>query len=110
MKTKTLAVLLAVAASVAGCRRTDIREYVIEIPGVAQKDVAAIRDAISVYEGVKLESLSWDFDKGRLTLKLDTMKVAATNIRHAIAEKTGLAVKYPEPSGPAGYINKRPNE
>ena len=108
MKAKTLLAALAAAAALAGCRRTDVREYTVEIPGLAPEHVAKVRDAVLVYEGVDPASLSWDFERGRLTMKIDSMKVAETNIRLAIEDRAKLSVKHPAPSAAAGYIDARP--
>jgi hypothetical protein len=108
MKAKTIFAALAAAAALAGCRRTDIREYTLEVPGMTRDNIAKIREAVAGYEGVDQSSLSWDLENKRVTMKIDSMKVAETNIRLAIESKANAAVAHPKPSGPAGYIDERP--
>lgn len=106
----------------AGCRRADIREITVEIPGlsaVAEKSneeetaQKKILDALLTYEGVKTNKIEWSRSGNvpTLTLQFDSMQIAETNIRKAI-EETGYAVSYPalEKGQPAGYINTRGKE
>lgn len=105
-----LIALTAIAAFTDGCRREDFREHVFEIPGMTPENTNAIKKAVSVYNGVDMDSLEFDIGKKTLKVRFDSMKIAQTNIRMAIEEK-GIAVKYPEKkSGPAGYINERDKE
>ena len=105
-----LIALTAIAAFTDGCRREDFREHVFEIPGMTSKNTTTIKEAVSTYSGVDMESLEFNLDKKTLKVRFDSMKVARTNIRMAIEEK-GIAVKHPEKnSAPAGYINERDKE
>lgn len=105
-----LIALIALAAFTEGCRRKDFREHVFEIPGMTPTNTNAIKDALSTYAGVDMNSLEFDLDNKTLKVRFDSMKVAQTNIRMAIEEK-GIAVKNPEKkSGSAGYINERDKE
>ena len=98
------ALLAALAAS--GCRRTDIREMTIEMPGLTKDRQETIVAALAPYAGVQKDSYRWDFEKKTLVLRYDSMVTAQTNIRMAIAEK-GVDVVFPpnNPSGLAGYID-----
>lgn len=105
-----LLALIALTAFTDGCRREDFREHVFEIPGMTPENTNAIKKAVSVYNGVDMDSLEFDIGKKTLKVRFDSMKIARTNIRMAIEEK-GIAVKYPEKkSGSAGYINERDKE
>lgn len=105
-----LITLTAIAAFTDGCRREDFREHVFEIPGMTPENTNAIKKAVSVYNGVDMDSLEFDIGKKTLKVRFDSMKIARTNIRMAIEEK-GIAVKHPEKNGaPAGYINERDKE
>lgn len=105
-----LIALTAIAAFTDGCRREDFREHVFEIPGMTPENTNAIKKAVSVYNGVDMDSLEFDIGKKTLKVRFDSMKIARTNIRMAIEEK-GIAVKHPEKNGaPAGYINERDKE
>ncbi len=109
-KTFLLIALTAIAAFTDGCRREDFREHVFEIPGMTPENINAIKKAVSVYNGVDMDSLEFDIGKKTLKIRFDSMKIARTNIRMAIEEK-GIAVKYPEKkSESAGYINERDKE
>lgn len=86
-----------------GCRRADIKEAVVVMPGLSEADKPAVVQALSKYQGIKKESYVWDMDKKTLTLKYDSMSIAQTNIRMAIAEK-GIEVVFPKnTTGRAGY-------
>ena len=103
----TFAAILALAA-LAGCRREYWCETVIETPGLTENAKADVLAALGKYEGVDKSSVKFDFATKSVRLKYDSMKVAQTNLRMAIAAK-GIEVKYPEKtSGAAGYINERP--
>ena len=105
-----LIALTAIAAFTDGCRREDFREHMFEIPGMTPENTNAIKKAVSVYNGVDMDSLEFDIGKKTLKVRFDSMKIARTNIRMAIEEK-GIAVKHPEKNGaPAGYINERDKE
>lgn len=79
----------------AGCRRTDMREMTVSIPGLKDADKATIVEALSKYSGVDQESFQWDFQKKTLTLRYESMSIAEANIRYAIDEK-GIKVEFPQ--------------
>ncbi|MBO7683733.1 MAG: hypothetical protein J6T51_03305 [Kiritimatiellae bacterium] len=97
----TAAAIVLLAAP--GCRREDIREMTVAIPGLAESNKAAIVAALAKYNGVVKDSYQWDLEAGTLRLRYDSMQVAQANIRYAIDEK-GIAVSFPSNStGRAGY-------
>ena len=100
--------ILAIAfCAMAGCRREDVREVTLDVPGLNATNVTTVVNALGRYEGVDRRTISVDQAKKTVTLKYDSMKVAQTNLRMSIEEK-GIAVKYPEnTTGMAGYINSR---
>ena len=99
---RTLVAILILAAF-AGCRRADIREMTVEMPGLVESDKPVVVKALSKYSGVDKDSFKWDMEKKTLTLKYDSMTVAKTNIRMSIEEK-GVKVVFPEnTTGRAGY-------
>ncbi len=109
-KTICIGIAAALVMVVAGCRRTDFREVVIDVPGMTETNQQAICEALFFYDGVVRDSLKFDMAKKQLTLRFDSLKVAQTNLRMAIEQK-GIAVKYPpNTTGVAGYINKRERE
>lgn len=69
----------------AGCRRTDVRDFAISIPGMTQADEAAVKGALAMYGGVDKSSYVFDFSTGELKLKYDSMQVAKKNLELAIA-------------------------
>ena len=87
------ALLAALAAS--GCRRTDVREMTVEMPGLTKDRQETVVAALAPYAGVQKDSYRWDFEKGTLTLKYDSMMIAQANIRYAIDEK-GVKVAFPQ--------------
>lgn len=101
---KTHAILAAaVIGAAAGCRRTDVREFTLVVPGLSETNKAAVVQALSKYAGVQKDSFRWDFEAKTLTLRYDSMSVAQTNLRMAIAAR-GIEVEFPtNTTGRAGY-------
>ena len=92
---------------VCGCRRSDVREFTVEIPGLSEANRAQVVEALAPYSGVMRDSYSFDFENKTLTLRYDSMKIARENIRQAIGAK-GIEVAYPEVKGGyAGYLNEK---
>lgn len=101
---------LAIASLLCACRREDWRETTLDVPGLTEANKAEVASAITRYEGVDKPSISFDTAAKKVTCKFDSMKVAETNLRMAIAAK-GIEVNYPDKStGAAGYINSRARE
>ena len=91
MKSNAVAIVLAAAlASLAGCRRADIRDYTIEIPGLTAENQPRAAKALAEQSGIVADSLKWDLANKTLTLKYDSMQVAKKNLELAIA-KAGFA-------------------
>jgi len=84
-----------VLLAVAGCRRTDVREMTVSIPGLSQTNMPVVVQALAKYDGVKKDSFVWNVEAKTLTLKYDSMKIAQSNIRYAIDE-SGVAVEFPK--------------
>lgn len=104
MKNLFLAVLAMLSfLLLAGCRREDIREMTVAMPGLMERHRSEIEKTLARYEGVDLGSFVWDFRRKTLTLKYDSMKIAQSNIRYAIDEK-GIKVEFPvKTDDHAGY-------
>lgn len=102
----SLFILIALCA-ICGCRRTDVREFSIEIPDLTAANKAKVVEALAKYDGVKRDSYVFDFERKTLTLKYDSMKIARENVRQAIEAK-GLKVVFPAVKGGyAGYIDEK---
>ena len=86
----TLSLLLA-----CGCRREDVREMTISMPGLTEANKAKVVEALAKYNGVQKDSYVWDMNAKTLTLRYDSMQIAQANIRYAIDEK-GIKVAFPE--------------
>jgi len=86
------AVFLLAIVLCAGCRRTDVRDYTLTLPGLTEANRAQVVEALSKYAGVQKDSYRFDFAKKTFSLMYDSMQIARTNIRMAIQEK-GLEVK-----------------
>ncbi len=78
-----------------GCRREDIREMTVTIPGLAESNKATIVAALAKYNGIQKDSYQWDLKAGTLKLRYDSMQIAQANIRYAIDE-AGVKVSFPE--------------
>ena len=85
-KYKILSVLFTVLLALAGCRRTDVRDFTVEIPQAAESDVPAITASLGAFAGVEKSSIRFDAARHVLTLKYDSMQVAKKNIEMAIAK------------------------
>ena len=85
----TLSLLLA-----CGCRREDVREMTVSMPGLREADKAKIVEALAKYNGVEKGSYKWDMNAKTLTLRYDSMQIAQANIRYAIDGK-GVKVAFP---------------
>ena len=86
---------LFLALALAGCRREDIREMTVSMPGLTEADKAKVVEALAKYNGVKKDSYVWDMGAKTLTLRYDSMQIAQANVRYAIDEK-GIKVAFPE--------------
>ena len=89
-----LPVLLVLLALVCGCRREDVREMTVSMPGLTEADKAKVVEALAKYNGVEKDSYKWDMNAKTLTLRYDSMQIAQANIRYAIDEK-GVKVAFP---------------
>ena len=97
------AVAFTTLLAAAGCRRTDVREFTVSIPGLSETNREVVVQSLARYGGIEKDSYKWDFEKKTLTLRYDSMSIAQTNIRMAIAEK-GVEVEFPETTtGRAGH-------
>ena len=77
-----------------GCRREDVREMTVFLPGLREADKAKVVEALAKYNGVEKNSYKWDMNAKTLTLRYDSMQIAQANIRYAIDEK-GVKVAFP---------------
>ena len=94
---KHLLVLAALTALTAltGCRREDVREMTVSMPGLTEADKPKVVEALAKYNGVRKDSYVWDMNAKTLTLRYDSMQIAQANIRYAIDEK-GIKVAFPQ--------------
>ena len=92
-----LTVLTALTALTAltGCRREDVREMTVSMPGLTEANKAKVVEALAKYNGIRKDSYVWDMNAKTLTLRYDSMQIAQANIRYAIDEK-GVKVAFPE--------------
>ena len=88
-------VTLASSLLFCGCRREDVREMTVSMPGLTEANKAKVVEALAKYNGVRKDSYKWDMAAKTLTLSYDSMQVAQANIRYAIDEK-GVKVAFPE--------------
>ena len=87
--------LFAFSLLVSGCRREDIREMTVSMPGLTEANKATVVEALQKYNGIDKGSYRWDMAAKTLTLRYDSMQIAQANIRYAIDEK-GVKVAFPE--------------
>lgn len=84
-KFKTSLAVLAVLFALAGCRRTDVRAFDVEVPAASEADLPVLQAALSPYAGVEKASLKFDAARHVLSLRYDSMQLAKKNIEMAIA-------------------------
>ena len=78
-------ILVAAVAALSGCRRTDVCDFTVSIPGLTAADHAAVTAALAPYGGVLKDTLRFDDAKKELVLRYDSMQIAKKNIEMAIA-------------------------
>lgn len=83
---KKFALVVMVVVALAGCRRTDVRDFVIDVPALTEADVPAVMSALAPYGGVEKATIKFDAAAHKLTLKYDSMQIAKKNIEMAIAK------------------------
>ena len=93
--TSVLSVLFVLSVLLSGCRREDVREMTVSMPGLTEANKAKVVEALQKYNGVLKDSYVWDMNAKTLTLRYDSMQIAQANIRYAIDEK-GVKVAFPE--------------
>lgn len=79
---------------IAGCRREDVRELTLSIPGLTESNKTVIVACLSKYNGIQKDSYVWDMSGKTLSLRYDSMQIAQANIRYAIDEK-GIKIDFP---------------
>lgn len=94
MKTHIL-LSLFVLFLLSGCRREDIREMTVTMPGLTEGQKPQVVEALKKYAGILQDSYVWDMKAKTLTLRYDSMQIAQANVRYAIDEK-GIKVVFPE--------------
>ncbi|MCR5414257.1 MAG: hypothetical protein K6F50_05965 [Kiritimatiellae bacterium] len=115
MKTKAPSIILATALAFAGCRRSDLREMTVDLPGLKASETNELSAALCRYQGVRKDTLKWiipeDGSTPTLTLRFDSLLIAEMNILKTLEAK-GCKVALPElqKGKPAGYINTRKPE
>ena len=104
---KRIVLSVALLGLLAGCRRSDVREFTVSMPGLDEANKAQVVQALAKYDGVVKNSYVWDLQAKTLTLRYDSMKVARENIRQAIAAR-GIKVDFPKVEGGyAGYVDEK---
>ena len=61
---KRILLVGAVILALAGCRRTDVRDFAIEMPEATQADLPAIAEALLNFDGVRLPNQTDEMKKG----------------------------------------------
>lgn len=81
-----LILIALVGIALAGCRRTDVRDFAIDVPELTAADVSLVVSSLAPYGGVERSSIKFDAAAHRLTLRYDSMQIAKKNIEMAIAQ------------------------
>lgn len=81
---KMIVPVMLLVVGLAGCRKHDIREATISVPGLKNPACAqVIQDAFMRQPGIK--SIQPDFQQRTLTVVYDSMVIARKNIEYTIA-------------------------
>ncbi len=83
---KKIFAFLLIAVAVAGCRRSDVREFSVHMPEMTKADVQLVGAALQKFGGIDKGSYVYDDEKKVLSLKYDSMHLAKKNIEIAIAK------------------------
>ena len=86
---------LSLSLLLSGCRREDVREMTVSMPGLTEADKAKVVEALQKYNGIQKDSYVWDMNAKTLTLRYDSMQIAQANVRYAI-DVQGVKVAFPE--------------
>ena len=81
-----MSVLAAFAIFFCGCRRTDVRDFEIDVPQLSQNNTNIVAKSLAGREGVFMDSLKFDLAAKKVHLRYDSMALAKKNIEFAIAE------------------------
>ena len=84
MKSLFVLAAAAVLALAGGCRREDVRTFVMEVDSLSASNAPAITAALSKYGGVRKETVAFDYEMKTVSLEYDSMQVAKANLRMAI--------------------------
>lgn len=77
-----VAIAVVVAA---GCRRTDVRDFEVNVPAMTPASETVIRQALAKYAGVQHNSFRFDHAAKKVFMRYDSMQIAKKNIEMAIA-------------------------
>jgi copper chaperone CopZ len=81
------AVAVVFLAASGGCRLSDVREATVRVPGVRNAAAAAVvRRAVGTLKGVETDRLAFDFARGTVLVRYDSMQLGLKNIEHAIRD------------------------
>ncbi len=85
---QTVLILCACAlAACAGCRRSDPRQAMIDVPAMRGPACAKIvREALHRVHGIDRNNIEVDMERRRVLVPYDSMIVALKNLEHAIAD------------------------
>jgi copper chaperone CopZ len=85
MKRKLPLALLLAPLLLAGCRQTDIRTVVIQVPGVRNEACAQrVRQALAPLRAIDHTRLAFDLAAGTVQVTYDSMQLARKNIELSI--------------------------
>ena len=84
-KMKTFLVACSLILALAGCRRTDVRSFAVDVPQATEADLPVLKASLDRYAGGGKSTIKFDAAARRLTLRYDSMQIAKKNIEMAIA-------------------------
>lgn len=83
---KKIVLIALVVLALVGCRRTDVRDFAVDVPELTTADMSLVMAALAPFGGVERGSIKFDAAAHQLTLRYDSMQLAKKNIEMAIAK------------------------
>ena len=79
--------MLVLLAGLVSCRRERPRVVTVFVPGLnGEKCAEIISKSLATADGIKMNTLQFDFEKQEVTVEYESMRTAVKNVEHFIAK------------------------
>ncbi|MDA0321543.1 MAG: heavy-metal-associated domain-containing protein [Verrucomicrobia bacterium] len=80
-------VALLLIAGMVSCRKERPRVVTVLVPGLnGEKCAQIISESLARADGIRMNTLEFDYEKREITLEYDSMRTAVKNVEHFIAK------------------------